>query len=119
VPVVSDIPSGVPELVTPDVTGFRPPVGDVAAFADAIVALAQDPARLDRLSRAAHAHVARQFDPVARARDYQRVFDQWPERTRRVSTPPLPYGSRLDHPWIPNAVVRTVRTAVRRWRVTA
>ena len=30
VPIVSDIPSGVPEIVDADVNGERPPVGDVA-----------------------------------------------------------------------------------------
>ncbi|MEW6320191.1 MAG: glycosyltransferase family 4 protein [Acidobacteriota bacterium] len=114
VPVVSDITGGVPEVVD-ETTGYRPAVGDVAGFADAIAALAADRARLDAMSRAARAAVARRFDARARAADYEALFRQWRERRRpRPSTVPLPYGSRLDQPWIPNAVVRAIRTASRR-----
>ena len=42
VPVVSDIPSGVPEIVDAGVNGERPPVGDVRAFAAAIARLDRD-----------------------------------------------------------------------------
>ena len=34
--VVSDIPSGVPEIVEAGVSGERPPIGDVGAFAASI-----------------------------------------------------------------------------------
>ena len=67
------------------------------------------------MSEAAYRRVSTDFDAGARARAYQALFRQWRERRRsRPQRSKLPYGSRLDQPWIPNPLVRTVRTAVRR-----
>ena len=110
VPVVSDIPSGVPEVVEHEVSGLLPPVGDVAAFAASIEALATDRERLERMSAAARASARRRGSAVERARDYYALFDTLAARPRapRAATT-VPYGSRLDRAWIPNAVVRGVR----------
>ncbi|VFU07847.1 glycosyltransferase family 4 protein [Methylocella tundrae] len=51
-PVVSDLPSGIPDLVSMDV-GDRLPIGDVHAFAQSIAALQRNPARLASMSAAA------------------------------------------------------------------
>jgi glycosyltransferase involved in cell wall biosynthesis len=114
VPVVSDIKSGVPELVADGVTGMLAPVGDIDGFADAVAMLAIDRRRLAAMSAAAHCQV-QHLDPVSRARAYEAVFAEWPARTRtRARRPALPYGSRLDQPWLPNALVRSVRAVTRR-----
>ncbi|MGE0041811.1 MAG: glycosyltransferase family 4 protein [Vicinamibacterales bacterium] len=114
VPVVSDIPSGVPEVVAAGQTGLVPPVGDTAAFAAAIASLARDRTRLDAMSAAARRSVAERFDPYARTAAYEAVYADWAARRRPRDPSPLPYGSRLDWPFVPNALVRTVRTAIRR-----
>jgi glycosyltransferase involved in cell wall biosynthesis len=114
VPVVSNIASGVPEVVDDGVSGFRPAVGDVAGFADAIERLARDRAMLNAMSRAARARISSDFDAEPRTREYQRLFAEWRERRRpRAARSPLPYGSRLDRPWVPNSVVRAVRSGIR------
>ena len=116
VPVVSNIASGVPEVVDDRVSGFRPEVGDVAGFAAAIEALARDRAALNAMSRAARERVSSAFNAEHRTREYQQLFAGWRERRRpRTSRPPLPYGSRLDRPWVPNSVVRAVRSGMRAW----
>jgi glycosyltransferase involved in cell wall biosynthesis len=92
VPVVSDIPSGVPEIVT-DATGARPAIGDVRAFAA----------------------VATRFDIRDRVAAYHSLYSRWGELYRPLAARRhLRYGSRLDRPWIPNAVVKAVRSARRR-----
>jgi len=113
VPVVSDIASGVPEIVNVN-NGLRVPVGDVAASADAIASLAADRDRLETLSAAARRDVAARFDIRDRAVEYQALYARWRELYRPM-TPGrhLQYGSRLDNPWIPNPVVRLVRAAIR------
>jgi glycosyltransferase involved in cell wall biosynthesis len=114
VPVVSDIRSGVPEAVQSDAIGLRPPVGDVAAFANAIAALAGDRDRLETMSANARHVVVSRFDIRERVADYQRLFRRWNELYRPVAGPEhLQYGSRLDKPWIPNGVVRVLRSARR------
>lgn len=112
--VVSDIPSGVPEILAHEVCGERPPVGDVRAFAAAIARLDRDRGRLEAMSAAARAEVACRFDVRDRVADYQALYARWQELYRRHGTGPhLTYGSRLDQPWIPNSIVRLVRTAIR------
>jgi glycosyltransferase involved in cell wall biosynthesis len=113
VPVVSDIRSGVPEIVTHDTTGLLVAVGDIRAMAHAVVALASDRPRLERLSAAAASTVAERFDPVRNARAYFTCFDALASTARRPRpASPVPYGSRLDRAWLPNALVRRVRA----WR---
>jgi hypothetical protein len=117
VPVVSDLPSGIPEVVTPGATGYRPPVGDVAGFVAAIVELARDRERLEVMSQAARQTVLERFDIRERAADYQALYARWHELRRPKPARFEPrYGSRLDSPWLPNTLVRTVRTVRRSWR---
>jgi glycosyltransferase involved in cell wall biosynthesis len=115
VPVVSDLASGIPEVVEPGVTGERPAVGDVAGFAAAIAGLALDRDRLEHMSRAARRTVVERFDIRERARDYQALYARWRDLRRpRPRGMAVPYGSRLDRPWLPNAPVYATRV-VRRW----
>ncbi|MCU1385630.1 MAG: hypothetical protein JWL71_4327 [Acidobacteria bacterium] len=115
VPVISNLPSGIPDVVTPGITGFRPEIGDVAGFAAAVARLAGDRARLEAMSAAVRAHVARHFDATTCTAAYQAIYARYRELKRpRAAHIPLDYGSRLDQPWLPNAAVRFMRTAFRR-----
>jgi glycosyltransferase involved in cell wall biosynthesis len=111
--IVSDIPSGVPEIVDAGVSGERPPIGDVRAFAAVIARLDGDRGRLESMSAAARDAVARRFDIRDRVADYQSLYARWRELYRPLGSGHLQYGSRLDQPWIPNPVVRLVRSAIR------
>ena len=114
VPVVSNIASGVPEVVDGGVTGLLPEVGDVEGFADAIARLSQDRALLERFSAAGRQLVTERFDVRDRVKDYQALYARYAELYRPL--PPdaaLQYGSRLDQPWMPNTLVRLVRSALR------
>jgi glycosyltransferase involved in cell wall biosynthesis len=112
--IVSDIPSGVPDVLDDQVNGEHPPVGDVRAFADAIARLDRDRGRLDAMGARARQDVARHFDIRDRVADYQALYARWPELYRpHGAGSHLTYGSRLDQPWMPNPLVRLVRTAIR------
>jgi glycosyltransferase involved in cell wall biosynthesis len=114
VPVVSDLPSGVREVVLPGETGFLNPVGDVGAFADAIAKLDADRVTLERLGKSARKTVSEAYDVRRQASRYEALYVDWLKlrraRPRRVK---LPYGSRLDRPWIPNPLVRFIRERTR------
>lgn len=113
VPVVSDLPSGVPEVVGP-MTGFRVPIGDCTGFAAAVAAIDRDRDRLEVLSRECRRTVEQRFDIRERAGAYHDLFGRWEDLRRpRLAGSPLHYGSRLDRPWLPNWVVRGLRTAAR------
>jgi len=114
VAVVSDIPSGVPEIVESGVCGERPPVGDIGAFAAAIARLDRDRGRLEAMSAQARHIVASRFDIRDRVADYQALYARWQDLYRPHGPGShLTYGSTLDQPWIPNPVVRLVRSAIR------
>jgi hypothetical protein len=118
VPVASDLASGIPEIVRNGDTGFRAPVGDCRAFAEAIGSLAADRVRVEQMSGAIRALVSRDWDIQTRAREYEALFGRWEELRRpRSGRRERQYGSRLDRPWIPNQLVRTVRRLRQRRRV--
>jgi glycosyltransferase involved in cell wall biosynthesis len=114
VPVVSDIESGVPDLVDPGLTGLLPAVGDIDAFADAIEQLAANRAALDEMSARCRVLIETQYDIRRRAVAYQDLYARYEELYRPLSLDArLQYGSRLDRPWLPNSLVRFIRSATR------
>lgn len=72
-PVVASDVGGIPEVVTPDAGRLVPP-GDVRALADAVVALAGDPAARQHLGAAARRRFAAEFDAAAWARRLREVY---------------------------------------------
>lgn len=115
VPVVSDLPSGVPEIVIPDRTGFRIPVGDTRQFAAVIASLALDRKLLERMSFEVRNLATSNFDIRNNVKAYDCLYATYDEsRTDRRSQQVLQYGSRLDRPWIPNFAVRAIRSVTRR-----
>jgi glycosyltransferase involved in cell wall biosynthesis len=120
VPVVSDLPSGIPELVENGVSGFRIPPGDVAGFANAIESLVSGDRAISSMSDEAAARVASKFNIAERAPQYQRAITAATELTPRWSGRRIFHGSRLDRPWIPNLFVtgaRSLRRTVSEWRL--
>ena len=113
VPVVSNIESGVPDVMTADVTGLLPEAGDIEGFASAIVRLSSDREMLERMSANGRGLVKDRFDIRLRVREYQALYERYAELYRPLPPDALQYGSRLDQPWIPNAVVHLVRSLMR------
>lgn len=114
VPVVSDLESGLRQVVT-EQTGICVPVGNVAAAADAIGALARDPARLAALSSAA-GKLAR--EEYSAARMGQRYLDLigaiakpgavWPEHVS------VPAPVELKPEWLYQGLGRSARRWLKR-----
>jgi glycosyltransferase involved in cell wall biosynthesis len=114
-PVVSRVESGVAEMLVEGSTALMPPVGDVEGFAEAITRLDRDRGLLESIGDAAACYVATAHDIYERSAAYQALFARYRELRRpRAPHVVLPYGSRLDRPWIPNMAVRTVRSMIRR-----
>ncbi len=112
VPVVSHLPSGIPEVVTTE-TGFHPAVGDCAGFAKAILELDRDRERLETLSRACRRTVEERFDIRERVKAYQSLFSRYQDLRRPRPPKAGLRGSRLDQPWLPNWLVKTLRSVRR------
>jgi hypothetical protein len=95
-------------------TGLLPEVGDVRGFADAIARLSEDRALLERFSASGRKLVTERFDIRDRVKDYQALYARYAELYRPLpADAALQYGSRLDQPWMPNTLVRLVRSALR------
>ncbi len=115
VPVVSNVESGVADMLSDGRTALLPPVGDIGAFADAITALDRNRLLLESISDAAWKHVALHHDAHTCTDAYQALFARYRELRRpRPASVVLPYQTRLDRPWLPNIAVRTVRGLIRR-----
>jgi glycosyltransferase involved in cell wall biosynthesis len=115
VPIVSNVESGVAEVLSDGRTALMPPVGDIGAFADAIAALDRNRPLLESIGDAAWKYVATHHDAHTRADAYQALFARYRELRRpRPDHVILPYQTRLDRPWLPNIAVRTVRGLIRR-----
>lgn len=89
VPVVSDIPSGIPDLVL-DAVGHRVLPGDIQGFAGRIAALQRDPGRLASMSTAGIRHIAESgFQAADMCKAYSTMIEEvWDEiRTKRYERP--------------------------------
>jgi glycosyltransferase involved in cell wall biosynthesis len=74
-PVVATAVGGVPELVEHGVTGLLAAPGDIQALAEALAALARDPARRHAMGEAAAARAAR-LDSAAMVEAYAALFEK-------------------------------------------
>lgn len=107
VPLVSEFNPGAHWMI-PTCTGF---VGfaDPLDFAVAIARLDANRAELEARSDAASEHAREHFDEAKRAELYATTFARWSALKKPHNAPVSRYGSRLDHPWVPNAVTVTLR----------
>lgn len=117
VPVVSDLESGMRQVVTPE-TGVRVPIGDVNAAAEAISSLGRDTARCASLANAAAEHVRQHYSAGLMAERYLKLISElekgkavWPSE---VSVPvPLGYGKNfLTQKWS-RPIRRLIKRVVR------
>ena len=78
VPVVTDIPSGVPDVITHEENGLLAPVGGIDRFARHIARLQAEPETLERLSEAAWRTIHERFSAA-------RETDQWQALLERTA----------------------------------
>lgn len=76
VPVVATRVGGLPEVVTDGVTGFLHPVGDVAAMANSVVRLLEDPALHRRFATAAREDVLTRWQRGPKVDAYEALYER-------------------------------------------
>lgn len=108
VPLVSDIPGGIQELVLHGQTGFKFDGNDVQGFVSHL-ALLQDEANRLPLSLKAKALADKLFNPVENTRLFEERLSGLSNLALHKKPSEKIYGSRLDLPWIPNTFVRLMR----------
>ena len=82
-PIVAGKQRGVPDIVSPGITGLLPPAGDPAAFAAAVRRLLDDAGFRHTLSRTAATRVREQYDVPAAAAQIDRTLQVVALATRR------------------------------------
>lgn len=116
VPVVSDLPSGISEVVTNE-NGLRIPVDDEEAYVEALIALASDPERLESMSAKACEDVQEFYSIEAMASRWKTLLashakqgkSQW-YKTCSFDPPPI-----LQKSWIHQPVFRPLRRFLKRF----
>jgi glycosyltransferase involved in cell wall biosynthesis len=111
VPVVSDLPGGIRELIHDNETGFRCKVSDNTAFAGHIEKLHADRVLLETISRKAQDAIHAGYNAGVQSPKYQELFNSVaasPGKPRHHAVKKK-LGSRLDQPWLPDSIVKYLR----------
>jgi glycosyltransferase involved in cell wall biosynthesis len=99
VPVVTDIRSGVPELITNGENGFIVRIGDASGFAQSLRILQSQPDLRERMSLAATERIRQNFTLEKMTDQYLKLFDRVMEE-KLTGTYIRPRGPILVPPWI-------------------
>lgn len=108
IPLVSDIPGGIQELVLNDETGYKLQREDVLGFIEKI-SLLQRKEKRNQISIRAENFATRNFEPYNNTLKFEEQILALVNRKKRIKARRKVYGSRLDQPWIPNSLVRLIR----------
>lgn len=108
VPVITDLPGGITDIVNDDI-GFKIPMGDNNAFASAIWELYNDRNLLNRLSSNCRDKITKYFDVTITAAKYHELFSKYAHFYREKKLMKKKIGARLDHPLISQRVTKLVR----------
>ncbi|MDO6434159.1 glycosyltransferase family 4 protein [Flavitalea sp. BT771] len=108
VPVVSDIPGGIREIVENGKNGYLVEAGNAPAFAERIGELVSNRGLYNNLSANAVEFADSTFDPIRCSRLYWDIIAETSNRDRVKTYRPAPPGA-LDKKWLPNSVVRFLR----------
>ena len=111
VPVVSDLRTGMRELVEDGKNGFLCPVGDIDCFVEKILFLKKNRDILSKFSNEAIKKVKQLFDYQTNLMKYKEVFEKTMLK-RREKKYYLPYPKilgKLDKPYIPDFLFRLIK----------
>lgn len=109
VPVVNDLKGGLQELVEDGKTGFRIPDNEPKLFAQRLAILVADDQLRQKIAVAAAAYANTNFSPDENTLQIEDVFFNAALKVKSKKAQKI-YGSRLDHPAIPNEIVRLIRS---------
>ncbi|TDQ19373.1 glycosyltransferase involved in cell wall biosynthesis [Algoriphagus boseongensis] len=114
VPVVTDLPGGIRELVEDGITGFKCPINSNEEFAAAVEKLHHNRALLLQMQNNASHIVFELYNAVHQSPSYQQVFHTVAvaDSVPRHHTVNRKIGSRLDQPFFPNIITSLIRRMI-------
>jgi len=108
VPIVSDLPAGIKEIITPNI-GKRVKVGDIAAFADAIIYFHKNRQVLFDTQQNCRLLAESNFNIKNTSNKYLEEFLKYKTYKKQNNIAVIKVGFRLDQPWLPNWIVKGIR----------
>ncbi|WP_243349652.1 glycosyltransferase family 4 protein [Parabacteroides sp. FAFU027] len=109
VPLLSDLPSGIPELVEHGITGYRFPLDDYIAYVNVIEQIHNQRELLSQMGKLCQVKTQSLFDPKHNAQEYLSFIYRVAKYPCRIKHREKIYGSRLDQPYLFNVLTRLVR----------
>lgn len=111
VPVASNLPGGLREVIKDGENGFLCDANDADSFAEKIKWLHTNRQSLEKMSNNAASLISEKYNVLYQSPKYQQLFttiSSSDERPRHHSVKKK-IGSRLDQPWLPAAVTKFFR----------
>jgi glycosyltransferase involved in cell wall biosynthesis len=109
VPIVNNLEGGIQEIVKHDISGFLVSNNQVLHYANYVEQLYNDLALLNDISLNAKKIANKLFEPQQNIQEYDAIVDKSSAIVNN-KTPIKIYGSRLDQPWLPNIIVKALRS---------
>jgi glycosyltransferase involved in cell wall biosynthesis len=113
VPVVTDIASGVRDVIQPNKNGWVVPVGDVPKMAEVIADLAKNRAALSAAAVASWESIRDGYSLESNIRAMAgllKTIARQPRAEYRMNrNHPVWRNGRLELPWMPNTIIRAIR----------
>lgn len=111
VPVATDLPGGLRELVKDNENGFLCPMDDNTQFADRIEWLYHNRDKLMQMGITSQNLVKENFDAARQSSKYHNLFIDIATRSGKPvhHSVKRKLGSRLDQPWLPNTLTKFLR----------
>jgi len=110
VPLVTDWEGATGDLIVEGKTGFYFAPGDANGYADAIKVLNDNRQLWKQMSEAGRQKANKMFDPSINTTGIESIILKAAEGCVKEKFKKKVYGSRLDQPWLPNFLVRGIRS---------
>jgi glycosyltransferase involved in cell wall biosynthesis len=111
VPVITSLPGGIEEIVSSEI-GYAVGMDNNEGFAAAISKLHYNRIELEELSCNCRKKIIEDFNIINTSKKYYELFSQYKQYKKEKKLKKLKVGSRLDHPMIPEKLVRIIRNVV-------
>lgn len=114
VPLVSNLPSGIPELVNNGITGYCFALDDIKSYVNQIIQFHQNRNLLEKMGSVCQKKANEQFNPQINAEHYKKLFIKISELPIKIKPREKICGNRLDQPILPNSFVKIIRRLLRK-----
>ena len=108
IPFVNNWGEAVFELIEVDKTGFIIKDNDVDEFVREIVSISNNESKMNEMRQLAIEKANNLFNPQKNVQAIEALFLTIEKNSKNNAN--KKYGSRLDQPWIPNFITKTIRS---------